>query len=98
MVCGERTQQIKVELASTSRNIKVLTQSPDLSSTEGYWNIIEQEMRRRLFPSEKDVKAAVQDEWRRLTKMEEPDRIKNMPGRYKRVKDNGGEATKTAKR
>ena len=68
MICGEKTQKIKVEMASSSRNIKLLIQSPDMSSTEGYWNIVEQEMRRRLVPSEKDVNGAIQDEWSRLSK------------------------------
>lgn len=101
---GDPLHGIRKEGLATSykkkNGIKNLThpaQSPDLNPIEACWNIIKQRLRRRLFDSEEDVKAAIQDEWDKITIKEIRDRIKDMPERCTRVKNNGGKAIKTAK-
>ena len=79
------------------KNLMHPAQSPDLNPIEACWNIIKQRLQRRLFHSEEDVKAAIQDEWDKITIKEIQDRIKDMPGRCTRVKNNGGKPIKTAK-
>ena len=79
------------------KNLTHPTQSPDLNPIEAYWNIIKQRLRRRLFHSKEDIKAAIQDEWDKITIKEIRDRIKDMPRRCIRVKNNGGKPIKTAK-
>jgi transposase len=43
---------------------------PDLNPIEGIWNIIKQRLRRRIFHSEEEVKAALQEEWDKITMTE----------------------------
>lgn len=44
------------------KNLIYPVQSPDLNPIEACWNIIKQRLQRRLFYSEEDIKAAIQDE------------------------------------
>jgi hypothetical protein len=77
-------------------NLKHPAKSPDLNPIEGIWNIIKQRLRRRIFYSDEEVKAALQEEWDRITLEEIRKRIATMPGRCKRLTENGGKAIKTA--
>lgn len=43
-------------------NLKHPVQSPDLNPIEDIWNIIKQRLRCRIFYSDKEVKAALQEE------------------------------------
>jgi hypothetical protein len=77
-------------------NIKHPAQSPDLNPIEGIWNIIKQRLRRRVFYTDEEVKAALQEEWDKITLEEIRKRIRTMPKRCKRLTENGGKAIKTA--
>jgi hypothetical protein len=44
------------------KNLKHPAQSPDLNPIEAIWNIIKQRLRCRIFDSEDDIKAALQEE------------------------------------
>jgi hypothetical protein len=69
---------------------------PDLNPIEGIWNIIKQRLRRRVFYTDAEVKEALQEEWDRITQDEIRKRIATMPGRCKRLINNGGGPIKTA--
>jgi transposase len=43
-------------------NIKHPTQRPDLNPIKGIWNIIKQRLRHRVFYTDEEVKAALQEE------------------------------------
>jgi transposase len=43
-------------------NLKHPAQSPDLNPIKDIWNIFKQRLRRRVFYSDKEVKAALQEE------------------------------------
>jgi hypothetical protein len=77
-------------------NLKHPAQSPDLNPIESIWNIIKQRLRRRVFYSDEEVKAALQEEWDKITMQEIRKRIATMPGRCTRLVNNGGKAIKTA--
>ena len=76
------------------RNIKNLrhpAQSPDLNPIEGIWSIIKQRLRYRIFDSDDEMKAALQDEWASITMEQIRERIAAMPSRCARlIKSNGG--------
>jgi len=44
------------------KNLKHPAQSPDLNPIEAIWNIIKQRLHCRIFNSDKEVKAAIQEE------------------------------------
>jgi transposase len=77
-------------------NLKHLAQSPDLNPIEGIWNIIKQRLRRRVFYSDEEVKAALQEEWDKITMQEIRKRIATMPRRCTRLVNNKGMLIKTA--
>jgi hypothetical protein len=77
-------------------NIKHPAQSPDLNPIEAIWNIIKQRLRRRIFDTDEDIKQALQEEWDKITMTEVRKRISQMPGRCRRLTENGGRAIKTA--
>ena len=66
-------------------------QSPDLNPIEGIWNIIKPRLRRRIFDSEADMKAALQEEQDKITIAEIRHRIADMPRRCAElVRSKGG--------
>ena len=69
-------------------------QSPDLNPIEACWNIIKQRLRRRVFGSEEEIKAAIQEEWDAVTMEEIRRRINCMPDRCARLVKTGGRPIK----
>ena len=83
--------------AHNIKNLKHPAQSPDLNPIEAIWNIIKQRLHCRIFNSDKEVKAAIQEEWDKITLKEIRSRILNMPGRCIALTCIGGKPIKTAK-
>ena len=77
-------------------NLKHPSQSPNLNPIEAIWNIIKQRLRRRIFHSEDEIKAALQEEWSKVTMTEVRKRITQMPARCRRLIRNGGKPIKEA--
>lgn len=67
--------------AAGVQNLSYPAQSPDLNLIEGIWSIIKQRLRRRAFNDEEEMKAALQEEWDKITMKEIRDRIADMPRR-----------------
>ncbi|KAH6721846.1 hypothetical protein BKA61DRAFT_700793 [Leptodontidium sp. MPI-SDFR-AT-0119] len=77
-------------------NLKHPVQPPDLNPIEACWNIVKNRLRRRILYGDEDMRAAIQEEWDKVTMQEIRARISNMPGRCERLTKNGGKAIKTA--
>jgi hypothetical protein len=77
-------------------NLKHLAQSPDLNPMEGIWNIIKQRLRRRILHTDEEYKAAIQEEWNKITLEEIRERIRDMPHRCDLLVKTGGKPIKGA--
>ena len=78
------------------QNITHPAQSPDLNPIEACWNILKNRLRRRVFFGDEDMRAAIQEEWDKITMEEIRKRISELPERCERLRNNGGRAIKTA--
>lgn len=86
----------QLKRASGVTNIRHPAQSPDLNPIEACWNIVKNRLRRRIFYSDDDMRAAIQEEWDKVTMEEIRARIRELPDRCKRLRNNGGRRIKTA--
>lgn len=71
-------------------------QSPDLNPSEGVWNILKQRVRRRRCNNVKELKRIILEEWNEISMDEIRARIKEMPKRCEILRNNEGEAIKSA--
>jgi hypothetical protein len=76
-------------------NIKHPAQSPDLNPMEGIWNIIKQRLRRRVLRTDEEWRAAIEEEWGKITLEEIRDRIRDMPRRCDLLVKTGGKPIKS---
>ena len=70
-------------------------QSPDLNPIEACWNILKQRVRKRVWRSMEELKAILQEEWRRITMDEVRARISEMPDRCNSLVKTGGKSIKS---
>jgi len=86
----------KLKDANWISNLVHPPQSPDLNPIEAIWNILKQQVRRRIWKDIEELKAILQEEWSKITMQEVRARIQDMPRRCKLLVETGGAAIKSA--
>ena len=66
-------------------------QSPDLNPIEACWQIMKQRLRGNTWSTVAEFKAAIQQEWDKITIAQIRKRIREMPWRCKRIQELNGE-------
>lgn len=82
---GLKTKGLAQQLKDSNwvTNLPHPAQSPDLNPQEAVWNILKQRVRQRIWHSEEELKAILQEEWSLITMEEVRARISEMPRRCK---------------
>ncbi|PVH71324.1 hypothetical protein DL98DRAFT_435387, partial [Cadophora sp. DSE1049] len=68
---------------------------PNLNVIEKAWQWMKEELK-KIFYEDEDIRAAIQAEWDKVTMEEIRTRVKEMPTRCERLRNNGGKAIKSA--
>lgn len=71
-------------------------QSPDLSASEGLWNILMQRVRKEKYDSDNELIEALRRVWDGITMEEVKSRVREVPKRYAQLLQNGGKGMKSS--